>query len=250
MQYKYIEIENEDNLTLRGVQNLPDKVEKHDKLPAIIIIHGHTGNKMGRNFFFVKMSKYFTKKGFTTFRFDLNGTGESDGEFENMTLTSEIHDMDCIVDYVKKDKHVNTESIFIIGHSMGGLIATLKACEYNPKKMVLLAPANDLYESLLSMYNSFGKEVEEVKYFGLKIKKVFMDDMEKYKPYGRAKLYRGDTIIFRGSNDESVSRETCIKTKNAFKGKVEYIEIENTDHSFTDYDAREAMIEKIYEFLK
>ena len=250
MQYKYIEIKNKDNLTLRGVQNLPDKVEKNQKLPTIIIIHGHTGNKIGRNFFFVKISKFFTQKGFTTFRFDLNGTGESDGEFEDMTLTSEMHDMDCIMEYVKKVKLVDTEKIYIIGHSMGGLITTLKASEYDLKKIILLAPANDMYKSVVYMYEKFGEDLEEIKYFGLKIKKAFMEDKEKYRPYGKAKLYNGDVLIFRGSNDDAVSRETCIKTKNSFKGKAEYIEIENTDHSFTDYDVREVMLEKMYEFLK
>ncbi|MDL2310782.1 alpha/beta fold hydrolase [Peptostreptococcaceae bacterium OttesenSCG-928-C18] len=250
MQYKYIELNNSNNITLRGIQNLPDNVKKNELLPAIVIIHGHTGNKMGRNFFFVKMSKYFTEKGFTTFRFDLAGSGESDGEFEDMTLTSEIEDMDCIMNHIRNDKLVDNENIFIIGHSMGGLLATVKASDHNPKKLVLLAPANDMYDSVVYMYNSFGEDLEEIKYFGLKIKKDFMEDMKKYKPYGSAKLYNGEVLIFRGSKDDAVSRETCIKTKNAFKCSTEYIELENIDHSFTDYDARELMLEKINEFLK
>ncbi|MFY9284206.1 MAG: alpha/beta fold hydrolase [Miniphocaeibacter sp.] len=250
MQYKYIELKNKNNLTIRGVQNLPDEYKETEKLPTIIIVHGHTGNKMGNAFFYVRMSKYFTSKGYTSFRFDFTGSGESDGEFENMTLTSEINDMDSIMDYVKNCENVDVDNIFIIGHSMGGFITTLKAYEYKPKKIILLAPANDMFEGVKKIYEGYGEDKEEVKYYGLKIKKSFMDDMEGYKPYEKAALYKGDVLILRGEVDMSVSKTTCEKTKEAFGENAEHIEIEGTDHSFTNYDIRSYMMDRIYDFIK
>ncbi|QQK08362.1 alpha/beta hydrolase family protein [Miniphocaeibacter halophilus] len=250
MQYKNIELKNKNNLTIRGVENLPDKYDGVKKLPTIIIVHGHTGNKMGNAFFYVRMSKYFTSKGYATFRFDFTGSGESDGEFENMTLTSEIKDMDCIMDYVENCENVDTDNIFIIGHSMGGLITTLKAYEYKPKKIILLAPANDMYNSVVELYRNYGENMEEIEYLGLKIKKEFMLDMEKYKPYEKAALYKGDVLIFRGSEDTAVTKETCIKTERNFPGVVEYYELEGIDHSFVNYDIRQYIIKKICNFIE
>ncbi len=249
MDYKYIELKNRNNLILRGIQNLPENTGKNERLPAVIIVHGHTGNKMGNAFFFVKMSKFFTSKGFTTFRFDFTGSGESDGEFEDMTLTSELNDMDNIYKSVETNINVDRNKIFIIGHSMGGLITTLKAYEYNPKKIILLAPANDMYNSVVGMYNSTGGGREEIKYGGLKIKKEFMDDMGQYKPYEKASLYKGDVLIFRGSEDIAVPKGTCIQTEQSFPGSVEYLELKGIDHSFTDYDIRIYIMKKIYEFI-
>lgn len=250
MKYNYIEIKNKKNEIIRGIQNLPDDISKNKKLPTIVIVHGHTGNKLGNSFFYVRMSKYFTEQGYCTFRFDFTGSGESDGEFENMTLSSELEDMDCIMDYIKYNKNVNREKIFIIGHSMGGLITTLKAQQYNPKKIILLAPANDMYESVVELYNTYGNNMEEIEYIGLKIKKEFMLDLGKYKPYEMAKLYNNDVLIFRGSNDNAVSKETCIKTERTFPGAVEYYELDGIDHSFVNYNIRQYIVKKIFNFIE
>lgn len=251
MIYKYIEIKNKDNKIIRGVHNLPENTGKGKGLPTVIIVHGFTGNKLGNNFFFVRMSKYFTENGYGTFRFDFTGSGESDGEFEDMSLTSELNDMDSIINYVKTNLNVNKDKIYIIGHSMGGLITTLKAEDYKPKKIILLAPANDMHKTITErVYGSFIQNKEEVNYKGLKIKKEFISDLEKYKPYGKAKLYKGDVLIFRGSEDTAVSKETCVKTESTFPGTVEYYELDGVDHSFTNYNIRQYIMKKIKNFIE
>ena len=61
-------------------------------------------------------------------RFDFNGHGDSDGEFENMTVLNEIEDANAILNYVKTDPHVR--NIYLVGHSQGGVVASMLAGLY------------------------------------------------------------------------------------------------------------------------
>lgn len=249
MFYKYIELKNKENMTIRGIKNYPEQI-KDEKLPTIIIVHGLSGDKTGNKFFFVKMSKFFTEKNYQVFRFDFTGSGESDGEFENMTLSSEIHDIDCIMDYVNNDETVDKNNIIIIGHSLGGLITTLKAYEFNPKKIVLLAPANDLYKTAIKLYEDQNNNVNLINFNGLKMKKDFVEDIQNYNPYEKASSYDGDVMIIWGTEDISVPKVTMENTIKSFRVPVEYIEIEGADHSFTNFETRDNIVERIYNFIK
>ncbi len=251
MEYKFIEIENKNGLVLRGVLNYNKNL---DNKKTVIILHGFTGNKLGNSFFYVRISKEFVKRGFKVFRFDFTGSGESDGNFEDMTLTSELDDLDSIWEYVKNHDMVMGNKIYMIGHSMGGLITTLTASTYNPDKVVLLAPANDMNSlienMLLEMEKKENRRLESVKHQGFILKRKFLEDLKRYNPYVKAKKYSNPVLIFLGDKDPIITLESCQKTKEAFGKNADLKIVEGGDHSFVDYDIRTDMIEEIIKFFE
>ena len=72
--------------TLRGFFHKPNQ----DKHPVCLIFHGFTGQKTGTKFSYVQLSRRLEAKGIASFRFDFLGSGESDGNFVDMTFQDEL----------------------------------------------------------------------------------------------------------------------------------------------------------------
>lgn len=251
MEYKFIEIKNKEDLKIRGVLNYNGEV---DNKKIILILHGFTGNKLGNSFFYVRMSREFVKMGYKVFRFDFTGSGESEGDFSDMTLSSEIADLDCIMNYINGLEIAKDNEIYIMGHSMGGLIATLTASKYNPDKMVLLAPANNMLDLIEDKISEFdrkeNRKVDSYKHLGMLVKREFMEDLKKYHPIAKAKEYKNPVLIMLGDKDPIITKKICEDTKTSFGEEAMLKIIEGADHSFVDYDIRTEMIKDIIEFFK
>ena len=87
---KYVEIKR-DGLTLRGMLHVPDNVSS--KVPMVILLHGFCDDRNEINFVHNELSQRLCDAGIASVRFDMNGSGESDGRFEDMTISSESRRM-------------------------------------------------------------------------------------------------------------------------------------------------------------
>jgi len=159
--------------TLRGMVNIPDNII--GKVPTVIILHGFGGNKMGPHFIFVKLSRLLERIGIASVRFDFAGSGESDGEFSDMTISGELSDAENILQYIQTLDFVDTKNIAIVGFSMGGAIAAMLAAEYKKyiHSLCLWAPAGNMGEIVLkdwigSKYPEFEKNDSVVPLFLIK----------------------------------------------------------------------------------
>lgn len=272
MKYLYQDLKKDDGITLRGVVNLPDNFDEKKKYKSIIFFHGLSGDRNGSKWFRITNAKYLCDRGYVVIRFDFSGSGESDGSFYDMTLTRELDEARLIVEFVKNLPYIDQEEISWYGHSLGGLISCLLAKELSPKSLVLLAPACDItkpeylidksmalemiidrtsdyknYEDRKNLLNRL--PIEEYDFGGVKIHKNFFVDLLQYDAYEKASLYNKNVLIIRGSLDDLVDRKSNEKLSDTFK-EASYVEIENTDHSFTNEDARDKVYKIIYEFLE
>lgn len=124
-----------DGLTLRGDLRKPDL----EKCPAAIIFHGFMSSRDAE--LFVSIADKLVERGIAVIKFDFDGHGESDGDFSDMNVYSEILDAAKIIDYARALDFVT--DIYIVGHSQGGLVGGMIAGYYREvvKKLVMLAPA-------------------------------------------------------------------------------------------------------------
>lgn len=272
MKYLYKEIKKENGIVLRGVVNTPDDFNPNKKYKTALFYHGFSGDRDGSHWFRILNSRYLTKKGYICIRFDFSGTGESDGSFYDMTLTRELDEARMIYDFTKKLYYVDCDNIFFVGHSMGGVISILLADELKPKKMSLLAPASDmnnlelLKKTSLNLNDYIDKknqgkhlsDIEKVKKLisiddidvgGLRIHKNFLFDIMDYDIYEKAGYYEGEVQIVRGDLDDVVLDESNIKLNKTFKNSTYHV-LENTDHSFTNYDQRMVLFQMMYDFFE
>lgn len=122
-----------------------------EKGVALIIFHGFGGDSgYGEKDLYSLIAEKAADCGSSVVRFDFSGYGKSEGRFEDMDIFREILDAIAILNYVRALPYVT--DIYLLGHSMGGVIAGMLAGLYPDvvKKLVLLAPAATLKDDALN----------------------------------------------------------------------------------------------------
>lgn len=106
---------------------------KPGKFPAVIMVTG--SGKQNRDEEFAKhkpfwvIADYLTRQGIIVLRFDDRGCGASTGVFEQSTTGDFAEDVLSGIAYLKGRKEVNARELGIIGHSDGGMVASLAAAQ-------------------------------------------------------------------------------------------------------------------------
>jgi putative redox protein len=85
----------------------------------VIVCHGFLGSKEGGGRA-LAMAEEIGKLGYATLLFDFSGCGESEGAFADITLTRQIEDLTCSVDY---NQESGFKKIITLGRSFGGTTA-------------------------------------------------------------------------------------------------------------------------------
>ena len=85
----------------------------------IVIGHGVTGNKDRPAL--VALSEALSSAGIPSLRISFSGNGESEGRFEDSTISKEVADLGCVLDALDDWR------VGYAGHSMGGAVGVLRA---------------------------------------------------------------------------------------------------------------------------
>ena len=230
---------------LVGVIQRPDNVGEQ-KVPMVIICHGFGGNK--ESMLLKTIADSLEQKGVASIRFDFNGHGESEGDFENMTVLNEIEDAKHVYDYVSRLPYVN--SVAMVGHSQGGVVTAMTVAELGKEKIVaevLLAPAGVLRDDALRGY-LFGKSYNP---YDLPEKAHVWGDLYLGREYARiaqtlpiyetAKKFDGRAYIIHGTYDTVVPYTYGQRFHYVIKGS-ELTLLEGVDHGFSNNEAKAAAL--------
>lgn len=113
-----------DGLKLSGVLHLPVDLERGERRPAIIMMHGFGGNKsIGPEW----VCRQCAQWGYVALRFDYRGCGESEGERGRVIPLEEIADARNAVTYMAGRPEVDPSAIALCGSSLGGGVAVQAA---------------------------------------------------------------------------------------------------------------------------
>ena len=111
---------------------------------TVIVSHGLDGNCEDMVFY----AEALAKNGHIAFIFDYrggtwDGTCKSDGNYDDMSVDTELLDLDAVYELATAQENVNTSNITLLGHSQGGFVSALYAGNNNNKikNLVLVAPA-------------------------------------------------------------------------------------------------------------
>lgn len=88
----------------------------------VVIGHGVTSNKDRP--WLVALAEALAAHGVASLRFSFAGNGESEGRFDEATLTKEVGDLGSVIDALTG---AGVARLAYIGHSMGGAIGVLRA---------------------------------------------------------------------------------------------------------------------------
>jgi pimeloyl-ACP methyl ester carboxylesterase len=219
------------------------KISQNTLSPTIIFVHGFVGSKIGDHRLFVKAANFFSKKGFICFRFDFGGCGESDGDYQEVTLTKQLNELKEAIHYVSTLEGVDPKRIILVGHSLGGAITALTAPKFPQiQTIVLWSPVARPYQDIEAIV---GKEaVIEAKknglydYRGFLLSSDFFEDLKKYEPLEAITSYEGSIFIIHGNQDQEVpvgNVSTYINKLNQNRNNkiANFSFINRADHTFT-----------------
>ncbi|MEW6424752.1 MAG: alpha/beta hydrolase [Bacillota bacterium] len=197
-----------------------------------VVCHGFTGSKEGGGRA-LEMAGEIGRQGWSTFLFDFAGCGESEGLFEDLTLTGQVDDLSCALDWCKQK---GFSKIVTLGRSFGGTTAICQAARDLTAAGVCTwaAPARpaELFTNLSD------EEGERIVLAGEKgvvyLKKGFLADLRRYDVAGdAARLSPRPILIVHGTEDELVSpAEANIIYRSAGEPK-QLTWIDGGDHQFT-----------------
>lgn len=249
-------------MTMRGMLHFPER-QGDQSVPAVILFHGFTGNKLEPHRLFLKISRALEAAGLACFRFDFLGSGESDGDFDDMTLSGEVSDANAILDMVKRYPGIDANRVNLLGLSMGGLVASLVAGTRpsDVHRLVLMAPAATMYRiaTELDRKKAAGEieapeiEGKDVAYDngGNLVGLAFVNELRHLDAYSVAKGYDdGAVLLVHGTRDEAVPYQVSHEYKEKCYGdKATLHLIEGADHTFNNYAWETDVIHTVREFL-
>ncbi|MBM3486851.1 MAG: alpha/beta hydrolase [Alphaproteobacteria bacterium] len=108
-------------LKLAGVVHRPADWRPGEKRPCFLVLHGFGSNKSSGNS--VIPAKLLADWGYVTFRFDMRGCGESEGEFGRIICLEQVEDTRAALTYMAGRAEVDGERIGLIGSSFGAAVS-------------------------------------------------------------------------------------------------------------------------------
>ena len=210
-------------------------LEPGQQCPLAVLCHGFGGNKDNQMFELIADS--LQANGIASIRFDFNGHGQSEGDFQEMTVPNEIEDAKKVVEYALDLRYVS--SVALVGHSQGGVVAAMTAGELGAdvvKAVALLAPAAVLRDDAIRG-STFGKTYdpldlpEYVDIFGRKLGRNYLKSAFSLPIYETAARYQGPAIIVHGNADRVVPYTYGLRFHQQWPGS-EYVLLEYFDHGF------------------
>lgn len=135
-----VKFENKiDSVTLAGTLTFP---ESGNNFPAVVLITGSGAQNRNEELLghkpFLVLSDFLTRNGFAVLRFDDRGIAESTGDFSTATSEDFTKDVLSAVEYLKSRDEINRSKIGLIGHSEGGLIASIAAVKSDDVAFIVL----------------------------------------------------------------------------------------------------------------
>lgn len=236
-------IQNNRNETLAGLRNAP--VDKRDKFPTIILVHGFGASKSEHGMF-DDLAEHLVAHGYQVYRFDFAGLGESEGDYSLTTLSKQAADLESIFNFVKAQPTTDDSRIGFVGMSLG----TAAITAFQPKNVqatVYLGSVSEPHKTLKKLFGagyepdgisvritSEGKKIE--------MRGDFWRDFDNYDLPRLIKKINAPILFIHGEKDSKVSDESAqLFFDNANEPKELKI-IKNADHGFYEPDERKEMI--------
>ena len=227
------------DLTIRGIEYKPEG----ENLPVAIVSHGFLmWRDTVRDY-----TRLLAKLGYAAYCFDfcggsIPGKGKSDGKNCEMSVLTEVQDLEAVIAYVKSLPYTGDE-LLLMGGSQGGFVSALTAAkpEHNVDKLVLFYPAFCIPDDARAgkmLFTQFDPEnIPEILNCGpITLGRLYPADVIKMDPYKEVTPYTGPVLIVHGTKDMIVNLDYAKRAYEAYAAhspdRVTLHIIEDGEHGF------------------
>lgn len=172
--------------------------------PTAIMGHGFNSSY----FFLAPYAAVLAENGVAAYVFDFCGgsiNSRSEGDMLEMSVLTEIEDMEAVLKQIKGQPFVDTERLFLIGESQGGLVAALTAVEHpEVKGLGLLYPAFVIPDDVRKAYPPGTDIPDQGSVFGVTVGRCYFADVRDMDVFQAIGTYEGPVLMIHGTADELV----------------------------------------------
>jgi len=235
---KEIWFRNKDHQWLAGVLHIPNITKKH---PAVIICHGFKRDK--NQIIPLTLARNLSSQGFVVLRFDFLNCGESQGKFEDLTVTQQIKDTYSAIDFFETLKFVDKDRIGLAGLSLGGGVAVyVTAHDKRIKSLIAFSPRLNNSDTITENFTD--EEVEQwrkkgkIHYYDVgrdkywPMKSTYLEDCLKVNALPLAEKINIPSLLIQGDKDTAVSFEQNKEFFDRILVNKEIVYIKNCDHQY------------------
>ncbi|WHH56811.1 alpha/beta fold hydrolase [Petroclostridium sp. X23] len=245
--YKSVELIVGDKL-LRGCVRTP---EGSGKFPTVCFYHGFTVDKVGLMRLHELFARECIKNGIACVRFDFYGCGESDGDFNEMTVSAEIEQAEAIYRWTCEQDFADSQNVYPCGHSLGGAITSVIAPKLQPKGAILWSPGLNVYYGASHRARTMQGPTENgYDINGLELSHKFLEDVRKLDLLEMAKGYDKGVLVIHGSNDDDVPVAVVYQYGDIYGDTMEFDIIEGANHQFSALRWKKEVYDRSIAFLK
>jgi len=184
------------------------------------------------------ISRSLTDASIAVLRFDFTGLGQSDGQFEDTSFSSNVDDLLSAARWLENE---HDAAKILVGHSLGGT-AVLQAAQKIPTAVAVAtigSPADP--EHVAHLFHEAEAElrekgIAEVRLGGrpFKVRETFLDDLKQHDLPQSVSGLRKALLIMHSPLDEMVEVANASALFAAAKHPKSFVSLDKSDHLMSD----------------
>lgn len=240
-----IELENQGQ-RIYGVAYIPDTEE--NQVPLVICAHGLGGSYRSNAAYAEQLASH----GISAYCFDFRGGGgsRSDGDTTEMSVMTEVSDLEVIMEAASEWDFVDENKIVLLGTSQGGITSAIAAARHTDKisGLVLMYPAFLVSDAIHEQFDSL-EDVPDSFYFNwITAGRIYAEDMWDYDVYEEIGNYTEKVLLMHGTSDGIVPISYSDRAAEVYED-VEYYMLDGAGHGFNGGAFDEA-VKHIFDYLQ
>lgn len=236
-----------DNLKIYGKLFLP---EGDGPFPVVIF-----SSPMGGSLYYARdVIEALNEKGIAGVCFDFTGAvsnSKSEGSLTDYSVLTEAKDLTAVIGGIKSFDRIDTNNIFLWGHSIGGFVTAYVGSEYPDeiKGLILVEPSLQLHDQVREYFKD-ESEIPDVVTTPFYAGGIYFKDAMSFDIYDKLSSCTENTLIIVGTVAPSIGAEAPEYIDRALElmPNASVTEVEGATHQF-DGKARAPMIDLTVEFV-
>jgi len=218
--------------------------------PTLLLCHGMESTRGGHKQ--TAMVERFVPRGYSVLRFDFSYVGESEGSFEDITISGEVDDVLGALDFLDG---FSPRGCVLVGSSLGGTVALLAAAEAASRvdAVATIAAVADpalftsgLTEEQMARWRASGARAWRD---GV-IRSTFLDDLDRIDVGSAVAATAGPLLVTHGVEDDVVPPSHAAFIERAAAGRARVEMFDGVGHRFEEPGALDALLVTLEEWLR
>lgn len=221
--------------------------------PIVIMAHSFSTSKDSGTY--VSLASNLETHDISSFRIDFYGHGESEGKFEDITVSEAVDD---ILQAIKFLKNKGYKKIGLMGGSFGGIASIMAASKSKDLYLLVLkSPVSNYFDK--EMETKSKEELEEWNKKGYryytsgdgrksKLNYCFFEDFKNNNGYKAAPKIKIPTLIVHGDEDETVPYKQSVKTTKLIPNCKLYT-VKGANHHYDGKGLKEEALVMMTKFI-